>query len=188
MMKPKFFKSQTDFRAWLAKHGTTERELWIGYYKKGSGKGGLVYQQALDEALCFGWIDGIVKRVDEVCYMQRWTPRTRTSIWSLVNTKRIGELIKLGLVAEPGLIAFRKRDRKRSGIYLYEQLNRPLAPAYLRRFKANARAWTFFEAQPPGYRRLSIRWIMDAKKEETREKRLNTMIKLSAAQKRLEMM
>src|SRR5262245_42065481 len=187
-MKPKFFKSQADFRAWLEKHGATERELWIGYYKKGSGKGGLVYKEALDAALCFGWIDGVVKRIDENSYMQRWSPRTRTSVWSNVNTKRVGELTKLGVMAEPGMKAFRERDLKRSGVYLYEQRDRPLDPAYERRFKAVPRAWAFFEAQPPGYKRLMILRIMSGKKEDTRERRLADLIKVSAAQKRMELM
>jgi uncharacterized protein YdeI (YjbR/CyaY-like superfamily) len=187
-MKPQFFKTQADFREWLEKHGATERELWIGYYKKESGKGGLVYQQALDEALCFGWIDGIVKRVDDISYMQRWTPRKPTSNWSLVNTKRVGELTKLGVMADPGLKAFRERNPKKSGVYLYELKNVPLAREYERRFKANARAWTFFEAQPPGYKRLMILRIMSAKKDETRVKRLADLIKVSAARKRMELM
>ena len=183
-MRPRHFKSQSDFRAWLGKHHATERELWIGYYKKGSGKGGLVYQEALDEALCFGWIDGIVKRVDDVSYMQRFTPRTRTSSWSLVNTKRVGELTRLGVMAPAGLKAFRERDRKRSGIYLYEQKDRTLDPTYQRAFKANKTAWAFFVAQPPGYRRLAIMWIMTAKKEETRQKRLDAIVNASAAKTR----
>jgi uncharacterized protein YdeI (YjbR/CyaY-like superfamily) len=188
LVKPRFFKSQADFRQWLDKHGTSERELWVGYYKKGSGKTGLTYREALDEALCFGWIDGIVKRVDEMSYMQRWTPRTKASAWSLVNIKRVGELTKLGVMAESGLKAFNARDPKRQTNYLYEQQDQPLAPEYERRFKANKRAWTFFEAQPPGYKRLCLRRIMSAKKEETREKRLTETIRLSAAHKRLEMM
>jgi len=187
-VKARFFKTQADFRSWLAKHGANTRELWIGYYKKGSGKNSMVYKEALDEALCFGWIDGVVKRVDEHSYMQRWTPRTATSRWSLVNLKRMGELMERGLVAEPGLRAFNARDPKRQTNYLYEQTDQPLAPEYERRFKANARAWTFFQAQPPGYRRLCLRRIMSAKKEETREKRLAETIMLSAAHKRLEMM
>jgi uncharacterized protein YdeI (YjbR/CyaY-like superfamily) len=187
-LKPRFFKSQADFRAWLQKHGATERELWVGYYKKASGKGGMTYKQALDEALCFGWIDGVVHRVDEQCYMQRWTPRTRTSKWSLINIKRVAELTRLGLMAEPGLKAFRERDPKRSGVYLYEQKDAKLPPEYVRRFKANARAWTFFQAQPPGYKRLMLKRIMDAKKPETRERRLDETIKVSAAQKRMGLM
>jgi uncharacterized protein YdeI (YjbR/CyaY-like superfamily) len=183
-MKPRFFKSQTDFRAWLEKHGTTERELWVGYYKKGTGKSGLVYQQALDEALCFGWIDGIVKRVDDISYMQRWTPRTRTSSWSVVNTKRVGELTRLGLMAPPGLKAFRERDLKRSAIYLYEQKDRALDPKFQKALKANKTASAFFEAQPPGYRRLAIMYIMTAKKEETRQKRFDAILKAAAAKTR----
>jgi len=187
-MTPRFFKSQAVFRAWLEKHGASTKELWIGYYKKASGKGGLVYRQALDEALCFGWIDGVVHRIDDDCYMQRWTPRTRTSKWSLVNIKRMEELIKEGLVAEPGLKAYRERDPKRQTLYLYEQQDGPLAPRYVKQLKANKRVWTFFEALPPGYKRLMIRRIMSAKKEETREKRLADLIRACAAQKRMELM
>jgi uncharacterized protein YdeI (YjbR/CyaY-like superfamily) len=187
-MTPRFFKSQAAFRAWLETHGASTKELWIGYYKKSSGKSGLVYRQALDEALCFGWIDGVVKRIDEHCYMQRWTPRTRTSKWSLVNLKRVEDLIKQGLMAEPGLKAFRERDPKRQTLYLYEQQDAPLDPAYAKRFRANARAWTFFEAQPPGYKRLMIRRIMSGKKEETRERRLAELIRVCAAKKRMELM
>ena len=187
-MTPRFFKSQAAFRAWLEKHGASTKELWLGYYKKASGKGGLVYRQALDEALCFGWIDGVVKRIDEHCYMQRWTPRTSTSKWSLVNLKRMEELIKQGLVAEPGLKAYRERDPKRQTLYLYEQQDGPLDPKYLKQFKANARAWTFFEALPPGYKRLMIRRIMSAKREETRERRLADLISMCAAHKRMELM
>jgi uncharacterized protein YdeI (YjbR/CyaY-like superfamily) len=187
-MTPRFFKSQAAFRAWLEKHGASTKELWIGYYKKSSGKSGLVYRQALDEALCFGWIDGVVKRIDEHCYMQRWTPRTLKSKWSLVNLKRVEDLIKEGLMAEPGLKAFRERDPKRQTLYLYEQQDAPLDPAYAKRLRAHARAWTFFEAQPPGYKRLMIRRIMSGKKEETRERRLADLIRVCAAKKRMELM
>jgi uncharacterized protein YdeI (YjbR/CyaY-like superfamily) len=185
-VKPKFFKSQAVFRAWLEQHGSTTKELWVGYYKKASGRTGMVYREALDAALCFGWIDGIVKRVDEVSYVQRWTPRTRTSKWSLVNIRRVGELTDLGLMAEPGLKAFNERDPTRQTAYLYEQRDQPLTPAYERRFKRNARAWTFFQTQPPGYRRLMLRRIMSAKKEETREKRFAQLIRVSAAHRRLD--
>ena len=187
-MKPRFFKSQAAFRAWLEKHGASTKELWIGYYKKASGKGGLVYAQALDEALCFGWIDGVVKRLDADCYMQRWTPRLPSSNWSVKNTKRIGALMKLRLMAEPGLNAFRERNPKKSGVYLYERQELPLSPEYQRRFKANKRAWTFFQAQPPGYKRLMVLRVMSAMKDETREKRLAQLIEVCAAQKRMELM
>ncbi len=183
-MKPRFFKSRADFRTWLEDHHGTERELWVGFYKKGSGKNGLTYPDAVDEALCVGWIDGIKKRVDDVSFMHRFTPRTRRSSWSLANTKRIAALTKLGLMTAAGLEVFRDRDRNRSGIYLYEQVTQPLGPEYERKFKADARAWTFFQAQPPGYRRLTTMWIMTAKKEETRLKRLDVIITASAAEKR----
>ena len=187
-MTPRFFKTQARFRAWLEKNHATERELWVGFFKKGSGRAGLVYAEALDEALCFGWIDGIVKRMDEISYMQRFTPRTQKSSWSVVNTKRVAVLGKMGLMAPAGIKAFRDRDRKRSGIYLYEQKDRQLAPEYQRMFKAAPGAWQFFRQQPPGYRRLATMWIMTAKKEETRLKRLNAMITASAEGKRTQWM
>ena len=187
-MKPRYFRSQADFRAWLEKHHATERELWVGFYKKASGKKGLAYPEAVDEALCFGWIDGIKKRVDADSFMHRFTPRTKSSSWSLVNTKRVEALTKLGLMAEAGLKVFRDRDRKRSGIYLYEQRLRDFAPEYERRFKSNARAWAFFEAQPAGYQRLATMWVMTAKKEETRLKRLEVIMQASAREKRTQWM
>jgi uncharacterized protein YdeI (YjbR/CyaY-like superfamily) len=183
-MKPRYFKSQADFRMWLEKHHATARELWVGFYKKASGKKGLAYPEAVDEALCFGWIDGIKKRVDADSFKHRFTPRTKVSSWSVVNTRRVTELIKRGLVAKAGLDAFRGRDRRRSGIYLYEQRPQDLSPEYERRFKADPRAWNFFQAQPPGYRRLAIGWIMHAKKEETRLKRLDAILKASAEETR----
>ena len=183
-MKPRYFKTPADFRAWLEKHHADTGELWVGFYKKASAKGGLAYLDAVDQALCFGWIDGIKKRVDEDSFMHRFTPRTRTSSWSLLNTKRVAALTKLGSMAAPGLKAFRDRDRKRSGVYLYEQRVRDLDHAYEKRFKADARAWTYFQAQPPGYRRLATMWIMTAKKEETRLKRLEIIIKASAEEQR----
>jgi len=183
-MKPRFFRTQADFRKWLEKNHADRKELWVGFYKKASGRSGLVYQEALDEALCFGWIDGLVKRFDEISYMQRFTPRTRTSSWSLVNTKRVGELTRLGRMAPAGVKAFRERDLKRSGVYLYEQKDRPLDPAFEKTFKANETAWTYFQAQPPGYRRLAVMYIMTAKKEETRRRRLDAIVKASAEQQR----
>ena len=187
-MTPRFFKTQAAFRTWLEIHHAAERELWVGFYKKASGRTGLAYLEAVDAALCFGWIDGIKKRVDEVSFMHRFTPRTKTSSWSLANTKRVAVLTKLGVVAPPGLKAFRERDRKRSGIYLYEQRERPLDSASTRRFKARPDAWTFFLAQPPGYRRLATMWIMTAKREETRVKRLDAIIDASAEGKRIRWM
>src|SRR5712691_13235832 len=122
-MKPAFFKSQTEFRKWLETHHATDRELWVMFYKKGSGKSGIGYKEAVDEALCFGWIDGIKKRVDESSYTHRFTPRKADSVWSVVNTKRAKALVELGLMAPPGLQAFERRDRKKTRQYSYEREN-----------------------------------------------------------------
>jgi uncharacterized protein YdeI (YjbR/CyaY-like superfamily) len=185
-MKPRYFISQAHFRAWLEQHHATERELWVGFYKKASGKKGLAYLEAVDAALCFGWIDGIKKRVDEHSYTHRFSPRRKRSIWSLVNTRRMAHLIKEKLVAEPGLRAFNERDDKRSGVYSFEQRQQPLAPAYEKLFKANKPAWAFFRAQPPGYQKLATFFIMSAKKEETQRTRLQTIIDKSASGTRLQ--
>jgi uncharacterized protein YdeI (YjbR/CyaY-like superfamily) len=187
-VKPRFFKSQSDFRAWLETHGATTKELWIGYYKKGAPKKSMVYKEALDQALCYGWIDGVVKNIDAHSYMQRWTPRLPTSNWSLVNTKQINELIEQGLVAEPGMKAFRERNAKKTGVYLYERKPVALDREYERRFKSHARAWTFFQALPPGYKRLMVLRVMSAVKPETREKRLAQLIAMCKAEKRMELM
>jgi len=185
-MKPKFFKTPDDFRAWLNKHHADTPELWVGFYKKASGKGGISYQDGVDAALCYGWIDGIKKRVDAHSYTHRFSPRRKRSIWSLVNTRRMAQLIKEKLVAEPGLRAFNERDDKRSGVYSFEQRQQPLAPAYEKLFKANQAAWTFFRAQPPGYQKLATFFIMSAKKEETQRTRLQTIIDKSASGTRLQ--
>ncbi|HMF98880.1 MAG TPA: YdeI/OmpD-associated family protein [Vicinamibacterales bacterium] len=184
-MKLRYFKSAADFRAWLEAHGGSTRELWIGFYKKASGKGGLTYKEALDEALCFGWIDGVRKRVDEASFVQRFTPRTASSIWSAVNLKRMKELLASGRVADVGRAVYERRDPKRTQRYSFE--NRPAAfdAALTRRFKANPEAWTFFRAQPPGYRKVLTFWVMSAKKEETRLRRLDMLIKDSAEGKRI---
>jgi uncharacterized protein YdeI (YjbR/CyaY-like superfamily) len=179
-VKPTFFKTPADFRAWLHKHHADTPELWVGFYKKASGKGGISYKDGVDAALCYGWIDGIKKRVDEHSYMHRFSPRRRRSIWSLVNTRRMTQLIEEGLVAAPGLQAFRERDEKRSGVYSFEQRQQPLAAAYEKLFKANKAAWTFFRAQPPGFQKLATFFIMSAKKEETQRKRLQSVIDASS--------
>ena len=185
-MKPRYFKTPADFRAWLETHHADTPELWVGFYKKASGKGGISYQDGVDAALCYGWIDGIKKRVDEHSYVHRFSPRRKRSIWSLVNTRRVAQLIEEKLVAEPGLRVFKERDDKRSGVYSFEQRQQPLAPAHEKVFKANKAAWVFFSAQPPGYRKLATFFIMSAKKEETQRKRLQTVIDKSAAGMRLQ--
>ena len=184
-MNPRHFRSAAEFRAWLAAHGARERELWVGFYRKACGKGGLGYKDAVDEALCYGWIDGVKKRVDADSYMHRFSPRTASSIWSTVNLKRMKELIALGRAAPPGREAFERRDPRKAQAYSFE--NKPAAfdGPLARRFKANARAWTFFGAQPPGYRKVATFWVMSAKKDETKLRRLDQLIADSAAGKRM---
>ena len=187
-MKPVFFASQAAFRRWLDKHHGTKTELWIGFYKVHSGKKGLTYPEAVDEALCFGWIDGLVKRFDELAFMQRFTPRKAKSIWSEINIRKIGALREAGRVAAPGLAVFEARDPARTGLYSFENRNPQFDAAVGKRFRAQKKAWAFFEAQPPGYRRIATHWVMSAKREETRERRLARLIADSASGKRLDML
>jgi uncharacterized protein YdeI (YjbR/CyaY-like superfamily) len=178
---PTFFKTPAALRRWFQAHHATRAELWIGFYKKDSGRGGVVYRQALDEALCVGWIDGMVRRVDELSYMQRFTPRRPRSTWSAVNVAKITALIAEGRVQPAGLAAFERRTPDRPAVYSYEQRRAAaLSPAERRAVKADPAAWRFFEAQPPHYKRSIALWIQDAKKEETRERRLAVLIDCSA--------
>jgi uncharacterized protein YdeI (YjbR/CyaY-like superfamily) len=179
-MDVRFFRNAAEFRQWLAKHHASATEVWVGFYRKGSGKTGISYKEALDEALCFGWIDGVRKRVDDVSYTNRFSPRTAKSIWSLVNIRRVGELMKQGLVAAPGIAAFKARDPKRSGMYSFENRPTSFAPELEKVFRANRRAWAFWEAQPPGRRRTVTWWVMSAIKDETRRSRLAAVIEASA--------
>jgi uncharacterized protein YdeI (YjbR/CyaY-like superfamily) len=180
-VKRTFFASQAAFRAWLQKHHASKDELLIGFYKKASGKGGLVYKQALDEALCFGWIDGKVRGVDEHCYEQRFTPRRKGSHWSRVNIKRFGELQQLGLVTPAGVAAFEKRDESQTIDYSYEMRAAKFSTAFLEAFKANPKAWAFFQSWPPGRRRQSTFAVMSAKQEETRQRRFAGLLAECAA-------
>jgi uncharacterized protein YdeI (YjbR/CyaY-like superfamily) len=173
----KFFSNPSEFHQWLDRHHDKESELWVGFYKKESGRPSITYPEALDEALCYGWIDGVRKSVDEVSYKIRFTPRKAKSTWSLVNTKRVAELKRLGRMKTSGLKAFETRDPKRSGIYSFENAARRLDAVYEKKFQANKRAWAFFQAQPPGYQRTAIWWVMSAKKEETRWRRLASLIR-----------
>ena len=184
-MKPVYFESPAAFRKWLAAHHATETELLVGFHKKGSGKPSLTWPESVDEALCFGWIDGVRKRVDETRYTIRFSPRRRTSIWSAINIARVAELRKEGRMQPAGLAAFEARDEKRSAIYAYENRPKALAPVYEKELRRDKAAWAFFEAQPPGYRKLMAFWVMSARKEETRQKRLARLIEFSAAGKRL---
>jgi uncharacterized protein YdeI (YjbR/CyaY-like superfamily) len=170
-----YFTSQEELRAWYLANHDAATELVIGFYKRHTGKPSLGYQEALDEALCFGWIDGIRHRVDDERYTNRYTPRTRRSIWSDVNIKRIGELTAQGRMHPAGLKAFKERDPARTKQYSNEQENLALDPAYEAELKANPAAWAFFEAQPPSYRKPATWWVMSATKKETR-RRLATLI------------
>jgi len=180
---PIFFKNQAEYRKWLEKNHASAKELWIGFWKKSTGKPTLTWQQCVDESLCFGWIDGIRKSVDADSYKQRVTPRRPTSIWSRVNMKRVGELTAEGRMHPMGVAAFEKRDRTKA--YSYEQMFQGLGRAEETKLRKEKKAWEFFQSQPPGYRRLAGWFVMSAKKEETRQRRLETLIRDSAAGRRL---
>lgn len=186
-MKVRPFRSPAEFRAWLEKNHDQVQERWVGFYNQRANKTGITYPQAVDEALCFGWIDGVRRSVSETVYAVRFTPRKAKSKWSAVNLKRATELKKLERMAPPGLKTFEQRVQK-SAEYSYEERPRKLGPRYERQFKANAEAWEFFRAEAPWYQRTSSFWVMSAKKEETREKRLQVLIADSGRGRRLGML
>ena len=176
-----FFETPADFRAWLEEHHANEQELWVGFYKKGTGKPSITWPESVDEALCFGWIDGLRKRVDDESYKIRFTPRRATSTWSKVNISRVAELTAQGRMHPAGLKVFENRKEAKSGIYAYEQReNAALSEAQLQQFQANPQAWTFFQDQPNWYQKAAIWWVVSAKRETTRQKRLATLIEDSA--------
>ena len=179
-----FFETPDEFRAWLEANHETATELWVGFHKKATGRPSITWSEAVDQALCFGWIDGIRKSVDEHSYTNRFTPRKATSNWSKVNIEKVARLKERGLMLPAGLRAFEARDEARSG-YSFEERPQELPPAYAPRFRQNGPAWTFFQAQPPGYRRTAIHWVTSAKREETRLKRLETLIDDSALGRRI---
>ena len=178
------FNSGKEFRKWLEENHATENELWLGFYNQSSKKTSITYREALDEALCFGWIDGVRKSVNETTYKQRFTPRKHKSYWSAINIKRVGELTKLGRMAPAGLRAFERRTSD-SEKYSFESRPKKLPTVYEKQFKANAEAWKFFRAQAPWYQRTASFWVASAKKAETRQRRLATLIRDSAAERRL---
>ena len=180
MLKPKFFSSPEQFRLWLEKNHDRVDELLVGFHKRDSGKESVTYPQALDEALCFGWIDGVRRSLDETSYTIRFTPRKPKSIWSNVNVRHAERLKKEGRMAEPGLKAYALRDPKRTGIYAFENEAREFAPEFEKKFRANKPAWEFFQTEPPSIRRTCIFWVMNAKKEETRLRRLENLIDSAA--------
>ncbi|HEV2841019.1 MAG TPA: YdeI/OmpD-associated family protein [Chthoniobacterales bacterium] len=184
---PLFFPTPADFRRWLKANHESCHEQWIGFYRKGSGRPSITWPESVDEALCVGWIDGLRKTIDAESYKIRFTPRKATSNWSAVNIGRVQELTRLDRMRPAGLKAFELRKEEKSGIYAYE--NRKLAEfgkAEEKRFRARAKAWEFFQKQPAGYRKLMTWWVISAKREETRLKRLERLIVTSEAGRRVE--
>src|SRR5215470_10497988 len=179
--KPQFFPTLADWRAWLENHHANTEEFWVGFYKRDSGRPSITWPESVDGALCFGWIDGIRKSLGATSYMIRFTPRKERSIWSAINISRVGELRTAGLMHPAGLAAFEKRDGDRSAIYAYEQRKTAKLPIdFQRQFRKQPEAWKFFRAQPAWYQRTSTYWVISAKREETRLKRLATLIDSSA--------
>lgn len=184
-MNPKFFPTQDDFRRWLEENHEKETELIVGFYNIKSGKQTLTWSEAVDQALCFGWIDGVRRKVDDESYSNRFTPRRAHSNWSAVNIKKVEELTAKGLMQPAGIAAFEKREDKRSAVYAYENEQKQFTGEFEQRFKANKRAWDFFEKQANWYKKQMTNWVLTAKQEATRERRLEKLIIESANEKRL---
>jgi uncharacterized protein YdeI (YjbR/CyaY-like superfamily) len=180
-MNPTFFKNQQDLRKWFEENHEKMHELWVGYYKIKYGAPSITWPQSVEEALCFGWIDGIRKSIDKNCYTIRFTPRKPKSVWSLVNIKKVEELKKLGLMYPAGLAIYAKREEKYSGIYSFEKEPVKLEDGYEKIFRKNKTAWEFFQSQVPSYKKPAINWVMSAKQEMTKLKRLNILINDSDA-------
>jgi uncharacterized protein YdeI (YjbR/CyaY-like superfamily) len=184
-MTPKFFTNQANFRMWLKENHKNETELFVGFYKKGSGKLNMTWSQSVDEALCFGWIDGVRRSIDKDRYCIRFTPRRPSSNWSSVNLRKVEELIKNGLMQPAGLEIYKHRKEDKSGVASYESDTKHLDRHLEIKFKANKIAWEFFLKQAPSYQKTIIHWVMTAKQESTRIKRLDKTINESEKQKRL---
>lgn len=183
---PRFFATPERFRAWFERNHAKAKELWVGFYKRDTGKPSITWPQSVDEALCFGWIDGIRKSLGAESYTIRFTPRKTSSIWSNVNIGRMAELEAAGRVKPEGRAAFARRDEAKSRLYSYEQrMAAKLEPAQERRFRRNRKAWAYFESEAPWYRRAATHWVVVAKREETRERRLTTLIECSAREERI---
>lgn len=184
-MKLVFFPTQKDMRKWFEKNHKKEKELLVGFYKVSTGKPTITWSQSVDEALCFGWIDGVRRSVDEERYCIRFTPRNPKSNWSAINIKKVEELIKLGLMRSEGLAAFSFRKEEKSKIYSYENPGVVLDKSYEKIFKSNKAAWKFFQSMAPSYQKTALRWVMSAKHEETRLKRLQTLISDCEAERKI---
>jgi len=176
MLKPRFFSSPDKIHNWFLENHEKKKELLVGFHKVNSGKKSITYQQALDEALAVGWIDGIRKSIDDFSYTIRFTPRKKNCSWSQINIKRVGILKKAGKMQAAGLAVFASRNPEKTNIYSFEQKVHLLKPEYESEFRANKRAWEYFQLKPPSYRKPAIHWVMSAKKEETRGRRLEKLI------------
>jgi len=184
--KPRFFAIADDFRAWLEKHHASATELVVGFHKKHTGRASKTWTESVREALCYGWIDGVRRSLGDDSYTIRFTPRKPGSNWSLRNVRHVEELIREGRMAPAGLAAFEARTPDRTGVYSFEQRHSArLEAAQEKQFRANSGAWEFFESQPPSYRRTAVYWVVSAKREETRSRRLAQLIEDSAAGRRL---
>jgi uncharacterized protein YdeI (YjbR/CyaY-like superfamily) len=179
-MKPVYFKTPSELRRWLARNHAKAGELWVGFHRRATGRPSVTWPQVVDECLCFGWIDGLRRGVDDERYVIRLTPRKPRSRWSDVNVRRAHALIAAGRMKPAGRRAFDARDAEDDRAYSYERQNAALSPPYARRLKASPAAWRFYQAQAPWYRRSAAWWVMSAKREDTRERRLATLIADSA--------
>jgi uncharacterized protein YdeI (YjbR/CyaY-like superfamily) len=184
-IQPIFFENASLFREWLEKNHQTETALYVGYYKVNSGKTAMTWSESVDEALCFGWIDGIRKSLGAESYCNRFTPRRRNSIWSPVNIKKIAELTEKGLMKPAGLAAFALRKEDKSQIYAYKQGNVQFSEEFEQKFKENETAWTFFQSLPASYQKMATNWVITAKQNVTQIKRLEELIADSAAGRRI---
>ncbi|NNE67379.1 MAG: bacteriocin-protection protein [Pyrinomonadaceae bacterium] len=185
MTKTIFFENQQEWRDWLRENHQGKDELWVGYYKKATGLPTMTWSESVDQALCFGWIDGLRKSIDDKSYKIRFTPRRPTSKWSDVNIKKIAELKKKKLIRKAGLEAWSKRKEANSGVYSYEKQPKTLSPEMEKHFRKNKKAWAFFSDTPAGYRRTVIGWVMSAKREDTRKRRLEIVIKHSGLEEKI---
>jgi uncharacterized protein YdeI (YjbR/CyaY-like superfamily) len=180
-----FFETPSAFRAWLREHHADVDMLWVGFYKKATGRPSIDWPQSVDEALCFGWIDGLRKSIDDESYRIRFTPRRPGSVWSARNIQRAEELTRLGRMEVPGLAAYGRRSEEKSRRYSFDQTQADLGAEMEAEFRRHAEAWAYFQSQPPGYRRTSTRWVIQAQRPETRTRRLAELIRHSAAGERL---
>jgi uncharacterized protein YdeI (YjbR/CyaY-like superfamily) len=181
----KFFPTQEDFRRWLEENHERASEIIVGYYNVKSGKTGMTWSESVDQALCFGWIDGVRRKIDEESYCNRFTPRKASSNWSAVNIAKVAELTEKGLMKPAGIAAFKKRKEEKSAIYAYENESKQFSDDFEKPFKANEKAWEFFEKQANWYRKQMVNWVMTAKQELTREKRLAKLIAESESSRKL---